>query len=85
MVIVDWIGLGQSASGLGWIGFSKMDQCPTLTDLLLMTAAGIVAGHCYKQIQLQRQTTNNDTSLTVYLTGCRQREYEYARKSESGA
>ena len=30
MVIVDWIGLGQSASGLGWIGFSKMDPCPTL-------------------------------------------------------
>ena len=31
MVIVDWIGLGQSASGLGWIGFSKMDPCPTLS------------------------------------------------------
>jgi len=30
MVIVDWIGLGQSASGVGWIGFSKMDPCPTL-------------------------------------------------------
>jgi len=30
MVIVDWIGLGQSANGLGWIGFSKMDPCPTL-------------------------------------------------------
>jgi len=30
MVIVDWIGLGQSASGLGWIGFNKMDPCPTL-------------------------------------------------------
>ena len=32
MVIVDWIGLGQSASGLGRIGFSKMDPCPTLTE-----------------------------------------------------
>jgi len=30
MVIMDWIGLSQSASGLGWIGFSKMDPCPTL-------------------------------------------------------
>jgi len=30
MVIVDWIGLGQSAGGLGWIGFSKMDPCPAL-------------------------------------------------------
>ena len=30
MVIVDWFGLGHSASGLGWIGFSKMDPCPTL-------------------------------------------------------
>ena len=29
MVIVDWIGLGQSASGLGWIVFSKIDPCPT--------------------------------------------------------
>ena len=26
---MDWIGLGQSAGGLGWIGFSKMDPCPT--------------------------------------------------------
>ena len=40
IVIVDWFGLGQSASGLCWIGFShllfhlsgfsKMDPCPTL-------------------------------------------------------
>ena len=35
VVIVDWIGLGQSASGLGWIGFSKMDPCLTLVQTQL--------------------------------------------------
>ena len=30
MIIVDWFGLGQSASGLGWIRFIKMNQCPAL-------------------------------------------------------
>ena len=30
-LVVGWVGLGQSADGLGWIGSHKMDSCTTLS------------------------------------------------------
>jgi len=34
-----WVGLGQSADGLGWIGSHKMDPWTTLIRCLHFTAA----------------------------------------------
>jgi len=30
VIIVDWIGLGHKVNGLDWVGFRKLDPCPTL-------------------------------------------------------
>jgi len=32
LVVLGWVGLGQSADGLGWIGSHKMDPRTTLID-----------------------------------------------------
>jgi len=35
LVVLGWVGLGQSADGLGWIGSHKMDPWTTLVQLSL--------------------------------------------------
>ena len=39
-----WVGLGQSADGLGWIGSHKMDPWTTLRDYCGMETAGSERG-----------------------------------------
>jgi len=31
-LVVGWVGLGQSADGLGWVGLHKMDPWTTVVD-----------------------------------------------------
>jgi len=37
LVVVGWVGLGQSADGLGWIGSHKMDPWTTLMQFITLS------------------------------------------------
>ena len=56
---LDWIGLGQSAGGLGWIGFSKMDPCPTLCCILYVKLT-VAASLCFNS---ELQNADNASNL----------------------
>jgi len=30
VIIMDWVELGHKVGGLDWVGFRKLDPCPTL-------------------------------------------------------
>ena len=50
--LMGWVGLGQSADGLGWVGSHKMDPWTTLLSLLQFTT---VCQFCVSAVRISRK------------------------------